>query len=55
MHLYWRFGSASRASSVPENEADNGENDNPEMITTFQLGGDALGNAPPPLFCLLET
>ena len=24
-----------------------GVDDNPEMITTFQLGGDALGNAPP--------
>ena len=53
VHLYWRFSSA--ATSVPENEADNGEDDNPEMIITFQLGGDAIGNVPPPLFCLLET
>ena len=30
VYLYWRFSSASRASSVPENEADNGE-DNPEI------------------------
>ena len=54
MHLYWRFCSASRAPSVPENEADNGdgEDDNPEMITTFQLGGDAIGNVPPPTFLL---
>ena len=33
---------------VPENEADNGEDDyNPEMITNFQLGGDTIGNVPP--------
>ena len=51
MHLYGRFSSASGAPSVPENEADNGEDDNPEMITTFQLGGDA-GNVPPPTFVL---
>ena len=45
VHLYCRFNSASRAPYVPpENEADNGEDDNPEMITTFQLGGDAIGN-----------
>ena len=55
MHLYWRFSSASHAPSVPENEADNGEDDNPEMIITFQLGGDAIGNVPSPIFCLLET
>ena len=52
MHLYWLFSSASRAPSVPENEADNGEDDNPEMITTFQLGWDAIGNVPPPTFLL---
>ena len=45
MHLYWRFSSASRAQSVPENEADNGKDDNPEMINSFQLGEDAIGNA----------
>ena len=50
MHLYWRSSSASRAPAVPENEADNGEDDNPEMITTFQLGGDAIGNVPTPHF-----
>ena len=50
MHLHWCFSSASRAPSVPENEADNGEDDNPEMITTFQLGGDAIGNVPHPIF-----
>ena len=55
MYLYWRFSSASRAPYVPENEADNGEDDNPEMINSFQLGGDAIGNVPPPLLCLLET
>ena len=42
VHLYWRFSSASRTPSVPENEADN-----PEMITTFQLGGDAVNVRPP--------
>ena len=52
MHLYWRFSSASRAPSVPENEADNGKDDNPEMINSFQLGGDAIGNVPPPIFLL---
>ena len=55
MNFYWLSSSASLAPSVPENEADDGEDDNPEMITTFQLGGDAIGNVPPPLFCLLET
>ena len=49
MHLYWRFSPASGAPSVPENEADNGEDDKPEMITTFQLGGDT-GDVPPPNF-----
>ena len=52
MHLYWRFSSASRVPSVPENEADNGEDDNPEIIKTFQLGGDAIGNVPTPTFLL---
>ena len=56
MHLYWRVSSASHSPYVRENEADNGEDDNSEMITTFQLGRDAIGNVPPPqLFCLLET
>ena len=55
MHLYWRFSSASHAPSVPENEADNGEDDNPEMIITFQLGGDAIGNVPPPHFLLTRN
>ena len=50
--LNWRFNSASRAPSVPEKEADNGEDDNPEMRTTFQHGGDAIGNVPPPTFLL---
>ena len=49
VHLYWRFNSASRAPSVPENEADNGEDDNPGL---FQLGGDAIGNVPPPTLLL---
>ena len=50
VHLYWRFSSASHAPSVPENEADSGEDDNPEMIITFQLGVAALGNVPPSIF-----
>ena len=53
VHLYWRFSSASHAPSVPENEADSGEDDNPEMIITFQLGVAALGNVPPPSTFLL--
>ena len=53
MHLYWRFNVASRAPSVSENEADNGEDDNPEMITTFQLGGNAIIKLmSPPTFLL---
>ena len=46
------FQFSSHAPSVPENEAYNGEDDNPEMIITFQLGGDAIGNVPPPTFLL---